>query len=186
MTLQSIHPSVFIAPGVQLYGRVSVGEGSSLWPYVVIRSECQRVQIGEHTNVQDFTMIHVGYEAPTRIGDRCSITHRCVIHGATIEDDCLIGIGAIVMDGAVVGRGSIVAPGAVVREGMVVPPHSLVAGVPGKVIKQRDFSAENRENAWNYSRNAQAYAKGEHRAWEGEAFAHFRAEMRARGEARRG
>ena len=180
MTLQSIHPSVFIAPGVQLYGQVAVGEGSSLWPYVVIRSECQRVQIGRNTNVQDFTMIHVGYDAATVIGDLCSITHRCVIHGATIEDECLIGIGAVVMDGAVIGRGSIVAPGAVVREGLVVPPHSLVAGVPAKVIKQRDFSAENRENAWNYWRNAQAYAKGEHRAWEGEAFAKFKAELRAR------
>jgi carbonic anhydrase/acetyltransferase-like protein (isoleucine patch superfamily) len=180
VTLQSFHPSVFIAPGVQVYGRVSVGEGSSLWPYVVIRCECERVEIGKHTNVQDFSMIHVGYESPTVIGDFCSITHRCVIHGATIEDECLIGIGAIVMDGALIGRGSIVAPGAVVREGLVVPPHSLVAGVPAKLIKQRDFSAENRENAWNYWRNAQAYAKGEQRAWEGEAFAKFKAEMRAR------
>jgi carbonic anhydrase/acetyltransferase-like protein (isoleucine patch superfamily) len=180
VTLQSIHPSVFIAPGAQVYGRVSIGEGSSLWPHAVIRSECQHVKIGENTNIQDFTMIHVGYEAPTLIGDLCSITHRCVIHGATIEDDCLIGIGAIVMDGAVIGRGSIVAPGAVVREGAIVPPHSLVAGVPARVIKQRDFSAENRENAWNYWRNARAYAKGEHRAWEGEAFAKFRAEIKAR------
>jgi carbonic anhydrase/acetyltransferase-like protein (isoleucine patch superfamily) len=178
--MQEIHPSVFVAPGVQVYGRVAIGEGSSLWPYVVIRSECQHVRIGRHTNVQDFTMIHVGYEAPTQIGDFCSITHRAVIHGATIEDDCLIGIGAVVMDGAVIGRGSIVAPGAVVREGMVVPPHSLVAGVPAKVIKQRDFGAENRANAWNYVRNAEAYARGEHRAWDGEAFANFRAEMKGR------
>ncbi len=178
--MQDLHPSVFVAPGVQIYGAVSVGEGSSLWPYVVVRAECQRVQIGKNTNVQDFTMIHVGYESPTVIGDWCSITHRAVVHGATIEDDCLIGIGAVVMDGAVIGRGSIVAPGAVVREGMVVPPHSLVAGVPAKVIKQRDFSAENRENAWNYWRNAQAYAKGDHRAWDGEAFAKFRAERKAR------
>lgn len=181
MTQQSIHPSVFIAPGVQLYGQICVGEGSSLWPNVVIRSECQRVSIGRNSNIQDFTMIHVGYDDPTVIGDFCSITHRAVVHGCTIEDDCLIGIGAILMDGAVIGRGSIVAPGAVVREKMVVPPHSLVAGVPARVVKQRDFGAENRENAWNYWRNAQAYARGEHRAWEGEAFAKFRAEMKARG-----
>lgn len=178
MSLQSIHPSVFVAPGVQVYGKVAIAEGASLWPNVVIRAECQHVRIGRNTNVQDFTMIHVGYDDPTEIGEFCSITHRCVIHGATIEDDCLIGIGAIVMDGAVIGRGSIVAPGAVVRERMVVPPRSLVAGVPAKVIKQRDFSAENRENAWNYLRNAQAYAKGEQRAWDGEAFAAFRREKR--------
>jgi carbonic anhydrase/acetyltransferase-like protein (isoleucine patch superfamily) len=181
VTQQSIHPSVFIAPGVQLYGKISVGEGSSLWPNVVIRAECQRVSIGRNSNIQDFTMIHVGYDDPTLIGDFCSITHRAVVHGCTIEDDCLIGIGAILMDGAVIGRGSIVAPGAVVRERMIVPPHSLAAGVPAKVIKQRDFSAENRENAWNYWRNAQAYARGDHRAWDGEAFAKFRAESKARG-----
>ncbi len=178
--LQSLHPSVWIAPGVQVYGKVAIGEGSSLWPNAVIRAECQHVRIGRNTNIQDFTMIHVGYDDATVVGDSCSITHRAVIHGCTIEDDCLIGIGAIVMDGAVIGRGSIVAPGAVVREKMIVPPHSLVAGVPAKVIKQRDFTAENRENAWNYWRNAQAYAKGEHRAWEGEAFAKFVAEKRAR------
>jgi carbonic anhydrase/acetyltransferase-like protein (isoleucine patch superfamily) len=101
-----------------------------------------------------------------------------VIHGCTIEDDCLIGIGAIVMNGAVIGRGSIVAPGAVVRERMLVPPHSLVVGVPGKVVRQKDFTAENRENAWNYWYNARAYARGEHRAWEGEEFARFKAEKR--------
>jgi carbonic anhydrase/acetyltransferase-like protein (isoleucine patch superfamily) len=181
VTQQSIHPSVFIAPGVQAYGHFSIGEGSSLWPNVVIRAECQHVSIGRNSNIQDFTMIHVGYDDPTVIGDFCSITHRAVIHGCTIEDDCLIGIGAILMDGAVIGRGSIVAPGALVRERMIVPPHSLVAGVPAKVIKQRDFSAENRENAWNYCRNAKAYAKGDHRAWDGDAFAQFRAELKARG-----
>ncbi|MFI5321583.1 MAG: gamma carbonic anhydrase family protein [Myxococcota bacterium] len=176
MSLQSIHTSVFVAPGVQLYGKVAIGEDSSLWPNVVIRAECQHVQIGRNSNIQDFTMIHVGYDDATVIGDWVSVTHRAVIHGATIEDDCLIGIGAIVMDGAVIGRGSIVAPGAVVREKMIVPPHSLVAGVPARVIKQRDFGAENRANARNYLRNAQAYARGEHRAWDGEAFAKFRAE----------
>lgn len=178
--MQSIHPSVWLAPGVQVYGEVAIGEGSSLWPNVVIRAECQRVSIGRNSNIQDFTMIHVGYDDATVIGDLCSITHRAVIHGATIEDDCLIGIGAILMDGVVIGRGSLVAPGAVVREKMIVPAHSLVAGVPAKVVKQRDFSAENRENAWNYWRNAQAYAKGEHRAWEGEEFARFRRESEKR------
>jgi carbonic anhydrase/acetyltransferase-like protein (isoleucine patch superfamily) len=179
--VQEIHPSVFVAPGVQLYGKLSIGEGSSLWPHAVIRAECQFVSVGRNTNLQDFTMVHVGYESPTVIGDFCSITHRAVIHGATIEDDCLVGIGAIVMDGAVIGRGSLVAPGAVVREGTIVPPHSLVAGVPANVIKQRDFTEENRLNAWNYWRNAQAYAKGEHRAWEGDAFVRFQREKRAGG-----
>ena len=176
--LVEIHESAWIAPSAELYGRITIGEGSSLWPQAVIRAECQEVRIGSHTNLQDFVMIHVGYDDATVIGDFCSITHRAVVHGATVEDDCLIGIGAVVMDGAVIGRGSIVAPGAVVTEGSVIPAGSIVTGVPGKVIKQRDSTRENHLNAWNYWRNSRAYAKGEHRAWEGDDFARFQAEKR--------
>jgi carbonic anhydrase/acetyltransferase-like protein (isoleucine patch superfamily) len=176
--LKNIHESVWIAPSAELYGAITIGEGSSVWPQCVIRAECQEVRIGRHTNLQDFVMIHVGYDAPTTIGDFCSITHRAVVHGASVEDECLIGIGAIVMDGAVIGRGSIVAPGAVVTEGTRIPAGSVVAGVPGRVIKSRDCSTENRGNAWNYWWNAQAYARGEHRAWEDDEFARFQAEKR--------
>ena len=176
--MQSIHESVFRAPGVQIYGRVTIAEHASLWPNAVIRAEACDVRIGRFTNVQDFAMIHVGYDAPTRIGEFCSITHRATIHGATIGDHCLIGIGATIMDGAVIGRGSIVAPGAVVTEGTRIPAGSVVAGVPGRVIKSRDCSTENRENAWNYWWNAQAYARGEHRAWEDDEFERFQAEKR--------
>jgi len=171
--MQDLHQSVWVAPGVQLYGRISIGAGSSLWPHCVIRCECHDVRIGRMTNLQDFVMVHVGYAEPTRIGDFCSITHRATVHGATVEDDCLIGIGAVVMNGAVIGRGSIVAPGAVVTEGTVVPPHSIVAGVPARVIKTRDCTRENRMNAWAYHRNAEAYRRGEHRAWEGEDYQRF-------------
>lgn len=171
--MQDLHQSVWVAPGVQLYGRISIGAGSSLWPHCVIRCECHDVRIGRMTNLQDFVMIHVGYGDPTTIGDFCSITHRATVHGATVEDDCLIGIGAVVMNGAVIGRGSIVAPGAVVTEGTVVPPHSIVAGVPARVIKTRDCTRENRMNAWAYHRNAEAYRRGEHRAWEGEDYQRF-------------
>jgi len=174
--VKSIHESVWIAPSAELYGRIEIGEGSSVWPQCVIRAECQHVRIGRNTNLQDFVMIHVGYGDPTVIGDFCSITHRAVVHGATVEDACLIGIGAVVMDGAVVGRGSIVAPGAVVTEGTVIPPGSIVAGVPGRVIKSRDCAQENRQNAWNYWWNARAYARGEHRAWDSAEFRRFREE----------
>lgn len=176
--LVEIHESAWIAPSAELYGRITIGEDSSVWPQAVIRAECQEVRIGRHTNLQDFVMIHVGYDDATVIGDFCSITHRSVVHGATVEDDCLIGIGAVVMDGAVIGRGSIVAPGAVVREGSVIPAGSIVAGVPGKVIKQRDSTRENRLNAWNYWRNSRAYAEGEHRAWDGPDFERFQQEIR--------
>jgi carbonic anhydrase/acetyltransferase-like protein (isoleucine patch superfamily) len=181
--LQRIHESVFIAPSAEVYGRVAVGEGSSLWPRCVIRAECQEVRIGRLSNLQDFVMVHVGYDDPAVIGDFCSITHHAVIHGATVEDCCLVGINATLMDGAVIGRGSIVAPGAVVREGTVVPPGSIVAGVPARVVRQRDASRENRLNAWNYHRNAQAYRRGEHRAWDGPEFRAWRDAKRRQVEA---
>ncbi len=171
--MQQIDPSAWIARSAELYGRIRIGPDSSLWPKCVIRAECQEVRIGSHTNVQDFVMIHVGYDHPTVIGDFCSITHHATVHGAVIEDDCLIGIHAVIMDGAVIGRGSIVAPGAVVTEATIIPPSSIVAGVPGKVIGERDNAGENRLNAWNYWRNARAYGRGEHRAWDGDDFTEF-------------
>lgn len=176
--MQDIDPKAWIARSAELYGRITIGAESSLWPNCVVRAEAQEVRIGRHTNIQDFVMIHIGYDHPTIIGDFCSITHHATVHGAVIEDDCLIGINAVVMDGAVIGRGSIVAPGAVVTEGTVIPPNSIVAGVPAKVIKERDNAAENRLNAWNYCRNARAFRRGEHRAWSGADFAAFVAEKR--------
>jgi carbonic anhydrase/acetyltransferase-like protein (isoleucine patch superfamily) len=166
-TAPSFAADVWRAPGVQLFGAVTIGPGASLWPNVVIRAECEQVTIGRLTNVQDFAMIHVGYGNATRIGDFCSVTHHATVHGATVEDACLIGINATVMDGAVIGQGSIVAPGAVVTEGTIIPPESIVAGIPAKTIKRRDCRRENRLNAWLYWRNARAYAAGEHRAWTG-------------------
>jgi carbonic anhydrase/acetyltransferase-like protein (isoleucine patch superfamily) len=167
--MPEIDPSAFVADGVQLYGRIQIADGCSLWPHAVIRAEVNDVRIGRLSNLQDFSMIHIGFDHPTRIGAFCSVTHHATVHGALVEDACLIGINAVVMDGAVIGRGSIVAPGAVVLERTEIPPHSIVAGVPAKVIKQRDSERENRMNAWQYYRNARAYLRGEYRAWEGDA-----------------
>src|SRR5258706_5030070 len=115
-------------------------------------------------------MIHVGFSAPTRIGEFCSITHHATVHGCTIEDHCLVGINAVVMDGAVIGRGSIVAGGAVVREGSVFEPGSIVAGVPAVQIGQRDSARANRLNAWIYHRNAERTRAGDQRAWTGDDY----------------
>ncbi|MHA7836526.1 MAG: gamma carbonic anhydrase family protein [bacterium] len=175
--LQSIDPSVFVAPSAQLYGKISVGAESSIWPNVVIRAESDEVVIGRYTNLQDFVMVHVGYGIPTRVGDFCSVTHHATIHGCTIEDDCLIGINAVVMDGAVVGRGSIVAGGAMIREGAVFEPGSIIAGVPAKKIAERDSARANRMNAWHYHRNAGAYRRGDHRAWTGAEYERWLKEM---------
>ena len=162
---QSIHSSVYVAPSAELYGRLRIGAESSIWPKVVIRAESHDVEIGRYTNLQDFVMVHIGYDHPTSIGDFCSITHHATVHGCTIEDDCLIGINAVVMDGAVIGRGSIVAGGAMIKEGDVFPPHSIIGGVPAKRIGERDCSRPNRMNAWQYHWNAQAYKRDEHRSW---------------------
>ena len=177
--MQSIHPTVWTAPGAQLFGAVTIGEGSSVWTNATFRAECQEIRVGRMTNVQDFAMVHVAYDRPTLIGDFCSITHHVTVHGCTIEDDCLVGINATVMDGAVIGRGSIVAGGAFVKEGSVFPPGSIIAGVPAKVIKQRDCARDNRMNAWQYWRNAQAYRIGNHRAWEGADYERWVVEIRA-------
>lgn len=176
--MQSIDPSVWIAPGAQLYGNISIGAGSSVWTNVTMRAECQEIRIGRMTNVQDFVMIHVAYDRPTVIGDFCSITHHVTAHGCTIEDECLIGINATLMDGAVIGRGSIVAGGAFVKEHSVFAPGSIIAGVPAKAIKVRDSARENRLNAWQYWRNAEGYRAGNHRAWDGPEYEHWLAELR--------
>lgn len=166
---------VHVAASAQIYGEVAIGAGSSVWPNAVVRAECRHVRIGRVTNLQDFVMIHVGYDHPTEIGDFCSITHHATIHGATVGDACLVGIGAVLMDGVVLGAGSIVAGGAVLTEGSVFEPGSIVAGVPAKAIKRRDSTRENRLNAWLYHRNALAYARGDHRAWHGEEFERWKA-----------
>ena len=160
--------AAWISPSAQLFGHMRLGEGSSIWPNVVARSEMHHIEIGAMTNIQDFVMIHVGYDTPTIIGQFCSITHHVTIHGATIGDDCLIGIGATIMDGAVIGAGSIVAGGAFIPEGREYPPNSIIMGAPAKVKTERDSAHANRFNAWLYHRNAEAYARGEHRAWSGD------------------
>ncbi|HPG26095.1 MAG TPA: gamma carbonic anhydrase family protein [Myxococcota bacterium] len=176
----NVHPSVWVAPSAQLYGRIAIGAESSVWPNVVVRAECNEVRIGRYTNLQDFVMIHIGYGHGTIVGDFCSVTHHATLHGCTIEDDCLIGINAVVMDGAVVGHGSIVAGGAMIKEGSVFPPGSIVAGVPAKQIGERDSARANRLNAWQYHYNARAYARGEHRAWTGPDYERWLADITRR------
>jgi carbonic anhydrase/acetyltransferase-like protein (isoleucine patch superfamily) len=165
--MQEIHDSVWIAPSAQLYGKIAIDDGSSVWHNVVARAECEEIRIGRFTNVQDFVMIHVGYAEPTQIGDYCSITHHATVHGCTIGDASLVGPGAVVMDGAVVGPGSIVAGGAVIPEGKIFPAHAILAGVPARQIGERDCARQNRMNAWQYHRNAEFTARGDHRGWDG-------------------
>lgn len=134
----------FIHEAAHVIGDVTLGARVSVWPTAVIRGDTASIVIGEDSNVQDGTIVHVDRGVPTRIGARVAIGHRAIVHGATIEDDCLIGMGAIVLNHAVIGRGSIIGAGALCTEGMVVPPNSLVLGVPGKVVRQTTAAERDR------------------------------------------
>ena len=130
-----LHPSVFIAPTAQLIGDVHIGKHSSVWFQTVIRGDQDQIRVGQGTNIQDLCTCHADDHIPLTIGNRVTIGHRSIVHGCTIEDDCLIGMGSIVMNQAVIGRGSVVAAGAIVLEKTIIPPYSLVTGSPGRVKK---------------------------------------------------
>jgi carbonic anhydrase/acetyltransferase-like protein (isoleucine patch superfamily) len=132
--LPRVHSSAFIDHSAQVIGDVEIGEESSVWMAVVIRGDVNHIRIGNRSNVQDGTIVHVMKNThPTIIGDDVTIGHAAVIHGCTIEKQCLIGMGAILLNGCRIGTGSIVAAGTLVPEGMEIPPHSLVMGSPAKV-----------------------------------------------------
>ena len=156
---------VFIAPTATVIGNVTIAPGSSVWFGAVIRSDTALIQIGRNTSVQDNAVIHVREGIETRIGDQVTMGHGSIVHGAQIEDTVLIGIGAIILDRARVGGGSIIGAGAVVTEGTQIPRHSLVLGVPAKVIKE--VTAEQIQwietNARSYTELAQRYLTGEQR-----------------------
>ena len=147
-----LDPTAFVAPGAVVVGQVRLAARSSVWYTAVLRAEAESITLGERSNLQDGVVCHVDAGFPVTIGAGVSVGHRAVLHGCTVEDDCLIGMGATILNGAVIGRGSLVAAGAVVLEGTVVPPGSLVAGVPGKV--RRELSADEqaviRRNAETY------------------------------------
>ena len=147
-----LHPESWVAPNATVIGNVTLGARASVWYGTTLRAEFEPIAIGAGSNLQDGVTVHVDPGFPATIGVGVSVGHNAVLHGCTIEDGCLIGMGAVVLNGAHVGRGSLVAAGAVVAQGVVVPPGSLVAGVPGKV--RRELSADevtnNRNNARVY------------------------------------
>jgi len=142
---KGIHPkigeNVFLASGVKIIGDVELGDNSSVWYNSVIRGDVHYIKIGKSTNIQDCSMLHVtNGKFPLNIGNKVTIGHSVSLHGCTLQDLCLIGIGAIVLDGAIVESNSMVAAGALVKQHFVVPSGKLVAGVPAKVI--RDLTKE--------------------------------------------
>lgn len=138
-----IAPSAYVDPSAQVIGDVVIGEKSTVWPNATLRGDVHALRIGKETNIQDNSVLHADWpDFPLTLGDRVTVGHLVMLHGCTVEDDALIGIGAIVLNGAVIGKGSVIAAGALVSEGTVIPPYSLVMGVPGKV--RREVNEEER------------------------------------------
>ena len=129
-----LDPSVFIAPGAVVVGEVSLGARASVWFNTVVRGDTAEVVVGEETNLQDNTTVHVDEGMPALIGARVTVGHRAIIHGCRIADDCLVGMGAVVLSGASIGAGSLIGAAALVREGQVIPPGRLALGAPARVV----------------------------------------------------
>ena len=146
----TVHPTAFVDRSAQVIGDVRLGAESSVWMNVVIRGDVHSIRIGARSNIQDLTLVHAMLNThPTDIGDDVTVGHGAVVHGCTIEDRCLIGMGAILLNGCRIGSGSIVAAGAVVPEGFAVPPGSMVMGVPAKV--RRPLTPEEDESIARYA-----------------------------------
>ncbi len=133
---EQIDPAAWIADNATVLGDVWIGARSSVWFGAVLRGDIETIRIGEDTNVQDLACLHADPGKPCTLGSRITMGHQAIVHGATVEDDCLIGIGAIVLNGARIGQQSIIGAGSLIAEGKVIPPRSLVVGVPGRVVRQ--------------------------------------------------
>ncbi len=166
-TFQGIKPTIpqscFIEETAVVIGDVVMGEDCSAWFHAVIRGDVNYIRIGRRTNVQDLCMLHVTHDThPLIIGDDVTIGHNVVLHGCTIQDRVLVGMGSIIMDGAVIGEDSVVGAGALITEGTIVPPKSLILGSPAKVKRPvtEQERAWIRESAQNYMRYARQYLSG--------------------------
>jgi carbonic anhydrase/acetyltransferase-like protein (isoleucine patch superfamily) len=131
-----IHPEAWVAPNATLTAHVELGKNASVWFGAVLRGDVEPITIGEGSNIQDLCCLHADPGFPCTIGERVTVGHRAIIHGAVIEDEVLVGMGAIILNGARIGSHSIVGAGALISEGKVIPPRSLVVGVPAKITRQ--------------------------------------------------
>jgi carbonic anhydrase/acetyltransferase-like protein (isoleucine patch superfamily) len=147
-----ISPDVYIAPSADIIGNVLIGPNSSIWFNVTIRGDVHYIKIGAETNIQDNCMLHVtNGRYPLHIGNRVTVAHGAILHGCTIHDNTLVGMGATVLDNCVIGENSIVAAGALVREGKKYPAGVLIAGMPAEI--KRDLNAKEIEKNTQYAKN---------------------------------
>ncbi len=158
--MPAVHPTAWIDASAQVIGKVTVGARSSIWFNCVVRGDVHEIHIGDETNVQDLSCLHVLKDRfSLHLGNRVTVGHSVTLHGCKVSDLCLIGMGATVLDGAEIGEGCIVAAGALVAPGAVIPPGSMVVGSPGKV--KRPITASEREllvkSAANYVEYSRQY-----------------------------
>ena len=152
----------WIAPTADVIGRVSIGEGVGIWFGTVIRGDNELITLGKNTNVQENCVFHTDPGFPVTVGEGCTIGHKAMIHGCTIGDNSLIGMGATVLNGAKIGKNCLIGAGALVSEGKEIPDNSLVVGMPGKVIRELDEQAIAglKASAIHYTENAKRFAAG--------------------------
>ena len=160
MLTPKIDPSVFVAKGAVVLGDVTIEKDCSIWYNATVRSTESYIKIGKGSNVQDNAVIHVSHDYPTTIGSYVTIGHGAIIHGCSIDDNALIGMGAIILNGAKIGKNCIIAAGALVPQNKEIPDNSLVMGSPGKIVRQvtEDEIKHNRKNAEDYIKERLTYA----------------------------
>ncbi|MCE0497633.1 MAG: gamma carbonic anhydrase family protein [Methylacidiphilales bacterium] len=130
-----IDPTAYVAPQAVVIGDVRLAARSSVWPTAVLRGDINFIEIGEGSNIQDGSIVHLADDLPTQVGKLVTVGHRAVLHACVVEDECLIGMGATILDGAVIGKGSIIGAHALVTGGTRIPPGSMVLGMPAKVVR---------------------------------------------------
>lgn len=167
-TLEGVSPdlpaegSYWVATNATVIGKVRLAEGAGIWFGAVLRGDEELIDIGRDTNIQEHTVIHTDAGFPVTIGAGCTVGHRAIVHGCTIGNNVLIGMGAILLNAANIGDDCLIAAGALVPEGREIPPGSLVIGMPGKVVRTltAEEIARNRESAAHYVANWKRYATG--------------------------
>lgn len=157
-----IDPTAWVAPTAVLIGNVIIGPRANIWFGAVLRGDNEPIVVGEGSNIQENSVLHTDMGSPLTIGANCTIGHKAMLHGCTIEDGSLIGMGATLLNGAKIGAGSLVGACALVTEGKEIPPGSLVMGAPAKVVRELDAAAQARllKSATGYQANAARFARG--------------------------
>lgn len=157
-----VHETAWVADSAEVIGRVTIGEQASVWYGTVVRGDSDHITIGARSNVQDNTVLHADTGMPLEIGEDVTVGHQCMLHGCTIGDGSLIGIGAVLLNGVHIGKGCVVGAGSLVTEGKVVPDHSMILGSPARVVRTLtpEQAAGFAGGAAHYVGNARRHARG--------------------------